>query len=113
MFLTSDDLAEARAYFVTDSKLHNPEFDWSGRAEYASMIETSILLNVLGRDGRITLQDARTFFVEERFPDGWEKPSSYGLWTLNKDRSKNKKLFEAHMKLRGESNIHSASHKDY
>jgi hypothetical protein len=112
LYLTSDDVAEARAYFVNDSRIHNPEFNWSNQAQEASMIETSILLNVMGRNGKISLQDARAFFVDERFPDGWEKPPSYGLWSLNTDRSKSKSLFEAHLQLRGQPNIHSSSQHD-
>jgi hypothetical protein len=78
-FLTTEDVAAARLYFKADSHKNNPQCLWNKDIEKAMWGEAAILLYVLGRDGRISIEDAKLFFEKETFPDGWQKHPSFGL----------------------------------
>jgi len=80
--LTQDDVVSARIYFLNDSKTNNPEFSLPLELEGNLLAETAIFLNVLGRNGEISLEDASSFFVDGRFPDSYQPPNSYGLLQL-------------------------------
>ena len=77
--LTKDDVAAARVYFKADSEANNPQFFWSKDVETTVWTEASVLLYVMGKEGVINIEDARTFFEKETFPDGWQKHPSFGL----------------------------------
>jgi len=81
-FLTTEDVAAARLYFKADSHANNPECLWNKDIENAMWTEASILLHILGKDGRISIEDAKLFFEEETFPDGWQKHPSFGVREL-------------------------------
>jgi len=78
-FLTTDDVAAARLHFTADSKANNPQVLWNKDIERRAWAEASILLHVLGRHGRISIEDAKTFFEGETFPSGWQKHPSFGV----------------------------------
>ena len=81
-FLTTEDVAAARLYFKADSQARNPEFIWNKDIEAAMWTEASILLHILGKHGRISIEDAKLFFEQERFPPGWQKHPSFGVRQL-------------------------------
>ena len=80
--LTIDDVAAARLYFKADSQANNPEFLWNRAIEKAMWTEASILLYILGKNGRITIEDAKLFFEQETFPQDWQKHRSFGVREL-------------------------------
>ena len=81
--MTTNDVAAARLYFKLDSKTNNPEFLWNKNIEKAMWTEASILLHILGKHGRISIEDARLFFEDETFPRDWEKHPSFGVRQLH------------------------------
>ena len=81
--LTTEDVAAARLYFKADSEANNPEFLWNKAIEKAMWTEASILLHILGKNGRITIEDAKLFFEQETFPQGWQKHRSFGVRELH------------------------------
>ena len=81
-FITKDDVVAARLYFKADSKATNPEFFWSKGVEAAVWAEASVLLHILGKDGVISIEDAKSFFEKETFPPGWQKHPSFGILEL-------------------------------
>jgi hypothetical protein len=82
-FLTTEDVAAARLYFKADSQANNPEHLWNNDIEKAMWTEASILLHILGKRGRISIEDAKLFFEEETFPHGWQKHPSFGVLELH------------------------------
>lgn len=82
-YLTTEDVAAARLYFKQDSHENNPQCLWNKEIEKAMWVEASILLNILGKNGRISIEDAKLFFERETFPQGWEKHRSFGVRELN------------------------------
>ena len=81
-YLTTEDVAEARLFFKTDSQTNNPQFIWNKDIEKAMWTEASILLHILGKNGRISIEDAKLFFEQETFPQGWQKHPSFGAREL-------------------------------
>ena len=80
--LTTDDVAAARVHFVADSKAHNPQVLWNKDIEKRAWAEASVLLNILGKHGTISIEDAKLFFEKEIFPPGWQKHPSFGILEL-------------------------------
>ena len=78
-FLTTEDVAAARLYFKADSHENNPTCLWNKDIEEAMWTEASILLHILGKHGRISIEDAKLFFEQETFPQGWQKHPSFGV----------------------------------
>ena len=78
-YLTTEDVAAARLHFTADSLAHNSQVIWNGRIEKTAWAEAAVLLHILGKDGKISLDDARLFFEEETFPPGWTKHPSFGI----------------------------------
>ncbi|CAF0726679.1 unnamed protein product [Adineta steineri] len=78
-FLTTEDVAAARLYFLADSKANNPHFLWNENFKTVTWVETAGLLHILGKDGRISVEDAKVIFEKETFPPGWQKPDSFGV----------------------------------
>ena len=81
-WLTTEDIAAARLHFKAESQQNNPQCLWNKNVEDAMWTEAAIFLHILGRDGRISIEDAKEFFENERFPDRWTKPSSFGVKKL-------------------------------
>jgi hypothetical protein len=81
-FLTTEDVAAARVYFKADSHANNPHCLWNKDIQKAMWTEASILLHILGKRGRISIEDAKLFFEEETFPRGWQKHPSFGVREL-------------------------------
>jgi hypothetical protein len=77
-FLTTEDVAAARLYFKADSHANNPQCIWNNEIEEAMWTEASILLHILGKNGRISIEDAKLFFEQETFPPNWQKHPSFG-----------------------------------
>lgn len=82
-FLTTEDVAAARVHFKADSHANNPQCLWNKDIEKAMWTEASILLHILGKHGRISIEDAKLFFEEETFPHGWQKHPSFGVRQLH------------------------------
>ncbi|CAF0782051.1 unnamed protein product [Adineta steineri] len=78
-YLTTEDVAAARLYFKADSHAHNPQCIWNKDIEEAMWTEASILLHILGKNGRISIEDAKLFFEKETFPSNWQKHPSFGV----------------------------------
>ncbi|UJR07597.1 hypothetical protein I4U23_011884 [Adineta vaga] len=78
-YLTTEDVATARLYFKADSHANNPQCIWNKDIEEAMWTEASILLHILGKNGRISIADAKLFFERETFPEGWQKHPSFGV----------------------------------
>lgn len=78
-FLTTEDVAAARVYFTADSMANNPEVIWNASIERTAWAEAATLLHVLGKDGKLSLDDARLFFEKQTFPPGWTKHPSFGV----------------------------------
>jgi len=55
---------------VTKGVLHKPSYGTS-RAVILGSGEAALLLEVFGKNGEVAGKDAKLFFFEERFPDGW------------------------------------------
>ncbi|CAF1559963.1 unnamed protein product [Rotaria sp. Silwood1] len=81
-FLTTEDVAAARIYFKADSHANNPQCLWNQSIEKAMWTEAAILLHILGKHGRISIEDAKLFFEKETFPHGWQKHPSFGVREL-------------------------------
>ena len=81
-FLTTEDVAAARLYFKADSHANNPQCLWNKDTQKAMWTEASILLHILGKHGRISIEDAKLFFEQETFPPGWQKHPSFGVRQL-------------------------------
>ena len=82
-YLTTEDVAAAHVYFKADSQANNPQFIWNKTIEKAMWTEASILLHILGKRGRISIEDAKLFFEDETFPYSWQKHPSFGVRELN------------------------------
>jgi len=59
----------AAALANKDNTVRKPEWDFHTKLLASS--ECNNILNILGRDGKISVDDARSFLVQERFPAGW------------------------------------------
>ena len=77
--LTTSDVAAARLHFTADSKANNPQVLWNKDIERRAWAEATILLHILGKNGSISIDDARLFFEKETFPPGWQKHPSFGV----------------------------------
>ncbi len=81
-FLTTEDIAAARVYFKADSHANNPQCIQNKDIESAMWTEAAIALHILGKHGRLSIEDAKLFFEEETFPHGWQKHPSFGVREL-------------------------------
>jgi len=66
-----------RKRMETEERKHTPATDF--RTKFLCAGECFFLLHILGRDGTINAKDARTFLLEERFPDRWTPPANPGM----------------------------------
>lgn len=73
--LTLEDLARARTYFNQDSEKNNPQYTWNTQLSFNAKGEAIALTNVLGRNNAISIEYAKSFFEQEKFPDDWKTPS--------------------------------------
>lgn len=78
-YLTTDDVAAARLYFKAESLRTNPQCIWNKNIDKAMWTEAAILLHILGKNGRISIEDAKLFFEQETFPHNWQKHRSFGV----------------------------------
>lgn len=78
-YLTTEDVAAARLYFKADSLKNNPQCIWNKAINGAMWTEAAILLHILGKNGRISIEDTKIFFEQETFPEGWWKHPSFGV----------------------------------
>jgi len=60
---------DERLRMETEERHRHP--DNSIKTKFLCAGECALLLNVLGRDGKISAKDANMFLYRERFPDGW------------------------------------------
>jgi hypothetical protein len=65
--LTSRDVVKARIFFYDESRMKNPRFTWNIEQEELMLIETVLLLFVLGDNGAISIADAKSFFENEKY----------------------------------------------
>jgi len=63
---------DERLRMEKDERKRKP--DSSIRTKFLCAGECALLLNVLGRDGKINSKHAKSFLFEERFPEGWKAP---------------------------------------
>ncbi|CAF3637479.1 unnamed protein product [Rotaria sordida] len=59
-FLTTEDVAAARLYFKADSHANNPQCLWNQSIEKAMWTEAAILLYILGKHGRVSIEDTKS-----------------------------------------------------
>jgi len=60
-----------------EERKHTPASDF--RTKFLCAGEAFLLLNVLGRDGQISVKDANTFLFHEKFPEKWTPPQNPGM----------------------------------
>ncbi|KAJ3391625.1 hypothetical protein HDU84_005575 [Entophlyctis sp. JEL0112] len=75
-FLTADDVARHRAARFNDSVARNPSLVFGLRQREVAFGETALALQVLGRDGKISVAHAESFFLHERIPHDWVQPDT-------------------------------------
>ncbi|KAJ3259746.1 hypothetical protein HDU77_001710 [Chytriomyces hyalinus] len=74
--LTVADLVKHRLTRFNHSLEHNPDLTFWGGQLLSCCIETYLIANVFGRNGKISIQDARAFLGEERIPADYARPDS-------------------------------------
>ncbi|KAI8830275.1 Chloroperoxidase [Chytriomyces cf. hyalinus JEL632] len=74
--LTVADLVKHRLTRFNHSLEHNPDLTFWGGQVLSCCIETYLIVNVFGRNGKISIQDARAFLGEERIPVDYMRPDS-------------------------------------
>ncbi|KAJ3230583.1 hypothetical protein HDU78_008211 [Chytriomyces hyalinus] len=74
--LTVADLVKHRLTRFNHSLEHNPDLTFWGGQLLSCCIETYLIANVFGRNGKISIQDARAFLGEERIPADYVRPDS-------------------------------------
>ena len=92
--LTVDDIADARIHFYKMSLFKNPVFKWDTEQEESMLVDTVLLLYVLGKDGSITIDDAKSFFIEETFPPNWKAREAMTIHVSRRHASRVSKLIE-------------------
>ncbi|KAJ3090203.1 hypothetical protein HK100_007523 [Physocladia obscura] len=76
-FLSATDVAQARVARFNLSKEKNPSFVYGLFQRGIVSGESALLLNILGRNNRISIDDFKSFFLHERFPADWTKPEKF------------------------------------
>jgi len=71
-YLSYEDVAIWVKHRVIQEHNRGREPDFGLAAQVASAAECALLLNVMGRDGKISVEDAESFLREERFPVDWQ-----------------------------------------
>ncbi|KAJ3085744.1 hypothetical protein HK102_013870 [Quaeritorhiza haematococci] len=74
--ITADDLARYRRFREDDSAKRNKDLKFGLFEKFLSYGESSLLLNIMGKDGKIPIEVAREFLLHERLPNGWTKPET-------------------------------------
>ncbi|KAJ3298621.1 hypothetical protein HK104_010542 [Borealophlyctis nickersoniae] len=83
--LTIRDLAHLRRLRYTQSRLTNPSFTFGPWATFLASGESALLIEIMGNDGQLPLDQAKEFLLKEKFPDSWtphDPPK--GRWDLAK-----------------------------
>ncbi|KAJ3176552.1 hypothetical protein HK101_010426 [Irineochytrium annulatum] len=70
-YLTYDDLARARRLRYVQSKASNPKFKFTIFQRAWAIWEGVLLMEVLGEKGKLKVDIARDFFINERLPLKW------------------------------------------
>ncbi|KAJ3123812.1 hypothetical protein HK100_011474 [Physocladia obscura] len=73
-FIDSDDLTNFRLTRYQDSKARNPKLLFDTKQLVTASVESVVLLNTLGRDGKIPIDHIKSFFLEEKIPANYVKP---------------------------------------
>ncbi|KAI8620479.1 hypothetical protein BC830DRAFT_521832 [Chytriomyces sp. MP71] len=73
-YVSREDMTRHRLKRFNDSKARNPELSYNVKQATTASFEAAVALNVLGRDDKIPLEHVRSFFLEERIPDNYQKP---------------------------------------
>jgi len=76
----------------------NPKCDLGEDKRNLGKAEAVVLVDVLGRDGRISLDHTRQFFVQETFPPEWQKHPSFGVLYLLRRRKELEALIQKEAK---------------
>ncbi|KAI8611166.1 hypothetical protein BC830DRAFT_1069046 [Chytriomyces sp. MP71] len=73
-FITADDIAAFRAQRWKEAERNNFNLDFGLPQQVTACVETSVALNVLGRNGKIPIDHVLSFLLEERIPDNYIRP---------------------------------------
>jgi hypothetical protein len=76
-----------------EERKHKP--DESFKSQFLCSGECFLLMYILGKNGAISGKDAKTFLLEETFPDKWTPPSDVYTWTFFNGLSKCGAAFKA------------------
>ncbi|KAI9352268.1 Chloroperoxidase [Zopfochytrium polystomum] len=77
-YLTYEDLARARQLRYAQSKAANPNFRFSLLGRFYAMLESVSLMEVIGTDGKLSVDIMQDFFLHERLPLKW-KPHKWDV----------------------------------
>ncbi|KAJ3117091.1 Arachidonate 5-lipoxygenase [Physocladia obscura] len=72
--VNADDLASFRVARYKDSKVRNPDLLFGAKQLVTACVESAVLLNTLGRDGKIPIEHIKSFFLREEIPANYLKP---------------------------------------
>jgi len=70
-------LADARQLRQLQSDRDNPKVDFGLNRKIFALMECAMILDIMGRDGKVPASVLKSFFVDERFPAGWVPPDGY------------------------------------
>ena len=80
-YLTAMNIVHWRQLRVKQEKSLNHPIQFDMRAQFASAGECAMLVHILGRHGKISVDTAKSILLEERFPEEW-KPATENGFTL-------------------------------
>lgn len=80
--ITWEELVEFKKQRVSDSNSSNPNFVYGFNEKITSYGEMFLLMNVLGRNGTISIDDLKTFLIDEKLPEKYKAPESFNILTI-------------------------------
>jgi hypothetical protein len=75
-----DEKKREELFALADKSIRPVDFGF--KAQLLAASECTNLLYVLGRNGVISVDQARSFLVEEKFPDDWTAPTGLYIWRM-------------------------------
>lgn len=80
--ITWDELVKFKNTRIHNSKSTNPNFLYEFNQKVTSFGEMFLLMNILGRNGSISIEDLKTFLIEEKLPEKYVPPESINYFTF-------------------------------
>ncbi|KAJ3028463.1 UNVERIFIED_CONTAM: hypothetical protein HDU68_001610 [Siphonaria sp. JEL0065] len=76
VWLTWKDIARYKAKRYHDTKKKNPDMVYTVRQMFTSWAEAAVLMLVLAKNPRVPITYVREFVIEEKLPEGWQRPAT-------------------------------------